>query len=271
MRALTTTDLDYLTARLHGRRSRMAEGDRLDALCRLSSVSELAQHLWPNSDVQAVADIQRRLAEELVREITEFLPLLDASGTRLVTWMLVRLQLAAPTQRVSWEEFAASLAPGPLRTSVQNASKCPARPFFMKAALDRGYYQELIVRATALRQADRAVIEPLVCYEAEDFRRTLLARGAINYGLAPEVLAQFAGTAAVRRCETPTEPATNRLYQLANRAMRRNPISVGTVVGYVTLRRIEIANLTTLSEGLRLRLPAENIRTRVTPRSMVHV
>ena len=92
MRALTTTNLDYLTARLHGRRSRMAEGDRLDALCRLRSVSELARHVWPDSDVQTVAEFQRRLVEELVREMSEFLPLLDESGARLIEWMLVRLQ-----------------------------------------------------------------------------------------------------------------------------------------------------------------------------------
>ena len=82
MRALTTTNLDYLTARLHGRRSRMAEADRLDALCRLRSVSELARHVWPDSDVQTVADFQRRLAEDLTREISEFLPLLDKPGAR---------------------------------------------------------------------------------------------------------------------------------------------------------------------------------------------
>ena len=86
------------------------------------------------------------------------------------------------------------------------------------------------------------------------------------------MLAPFEDTGAVRDSEMPAEAAAaNQLYRLANRAMRRNPIGLGTVVGYVTLRQIEIANLTTISEGLRLGLPAEIIRARMTPRSMVHV
>ena len=86
------------------------------------------------------------------------------------------------------------------------------------------------------------------------------------------MLAQFAGTVQVRVSEMPAEAtAANQLYRLANRAMRRNPIGLGTVVGYVMLRQIEIANLTTISEGIRLGLPAEMIRARMTPRSVDHV
>jgi len=40
-------DLDYLNARLHGSRARMAEGARLDALCALGSVRELAAEMLP--------------------------------------------------------------------------------------------------------------------------------------------------------------------------------------------------------------------------------
>ncbi len=272
MRALTTTNLDYLTARLHGRRSRMAEADRLDALCRLRSVSELVRQVWPDSDVQAAAEFQRHLVEELAREMSEILPLLDRRSARLIEWMLARLQLHVPMPPVSWEEYAASLPAGPLRASVQDATACPARPFYMEAALDRGYYQELVARTAALRSADKAVVEPLVCHQVETFQRRLLGRGQFNYGLTPEELAEFTGTVTVRVSELPAEAAAaNRLYLLANRAMRRSPIELGTVVGYVVLRQIEIANLATISEGLRLGLSAEMIRARLTPRSMDHV
>ena len=208
----------------------------------------------------------------MIREISEFLPLLDERGARVIEWMLMRLHVKVPTVPRSWEEFAASLPAGPLRASVRDASGCPARPFFMEAALDRGYYQELVARTAALRSSDKAVVEPLARHAAETFRRQLLARGQFNYGVAPELLAQFEGTTAGRVSEIPAEAAAaNQLYRLANRATRRNPIGLGMVVGYVTLRQIEIANLTTISEGLRLGLPAEIIRARMIPRSIDHV
>jgi vacuolar-type H+-ATPase subunit C/Vma6 len=142
----------------------------------------------------------------------------------------------------------------------------------MEAALDRGYYQELLTRAAALPSEDRAVVEPLLRHAAETFRRQLFARGHLHYGLAPEVLAQFDDACAARDSEIPAEAvAANQLHRLANQAMRRNPIGLGTVIGYVTLRQIEIANLITISEGLRLGLPAETIRARMTPRSLAHV
>ena len=233
----------------------MAEADRLDALCRLRGVPELARTLWPDGEVKATAEFQRRLAEELVREVSEFLPLLGGSGARLLEWMLVRLHVKAPTAQVSWEEFAISLPAGPLRESVEEASENPARPFFMEAALDRGYYRELLARAAGLPED----IERLVRHEAETFQRSLLARGRANYGLATEVLAQFQVLDKI-----PAKP-TER-YRLANRAMRRSPTGLGTVMGYVILRRIEIANLTTISEGIRLGLSDEIIR-----RSVIHV
>lgn len=272
MRDLTTANLDYLTARLHGRRSRMAEAGRLDGLCRLRLMPDLVRQIWPDSKAQAVADFQRRLVAELAREVAGFLPQLDEPGARLVEWMLVRLQAPAPTPPVTWAAFAASLPAGPLRKSVQAAAGNPARPFFMEAALDRGYYRELLARMEKLPETDKALLEPLVCHEAGTFQRSLFARGRLNYGLAPEVLAPFSVIGPVQFGELPAEAAAwNRLYRLANRAMRGSPTGLGTVVGYVVLRRIEIANLTTLSEGLRLGLSDESIRARMIPRSATHV
>lgn len=272
LRILTTANLDYLSARLHGRRSRMAEGDRLETLCRLRSVSELARHVWPDREVPTVADFQHRLVEDLIGEISALVPLLDQSGARLLEWMLIRLQVKVPTERISWEAFAASLPAGPLRTSVQEASRCPARPFYMEAALDRGYYQELLTRAEALPSEEHAVVEPLLRHAAETVRRQWLARGQMNYSLTAEDLALFAEAGTGQISEMPDEAsASNQLYRLANQAMRRNPIGLGTVIGYVILRQIEIANLITISEGIRLEVPAEMIRARMIPRSVVHV
>ena len=62
-------DLDFLDARLHGRRSRMAEGERLAALCRLPGLAELVRAVAPGADLPAAGDWQRWLQRTLAREI----------------------------------------------------------------------------------------------------------------------------------------------------------------------------------------------------------
>jgi hypothetical protein len=55
-----TNDLDYLAARLHARSSRMAEGERLDALCNIRSIPERGRAVRLEMDCQPAADFQRR-------------------------------------------------------------------------------------------------------------------------------------------------------------------------------------------------------------------
>jgi vacuolar-type H+-ATPase subunit C/Vma6 len=61
--------------------------------------------------------------------------------------------------------------------------------------------------------------------------------------------------------------AWNRFRRLANWAMRRSHMGVGAVVGYVGLRRVELANLIMLSEGIRLGVAPEVLRRRLIPHS----
>lgn len=60
-----------------------------------------------------------------------------------------------------------------------------------------------------------------------------------------------------------------RLFRLANRAFRQSHIGLGAVIGYAVLRRIEVANLITISEGIRGGFSAGSIRERLTPRADV--
>jgi len=79
--------------------------------------------------------------------------------------------------------------------------------------------------------------------------------------------------------ETPTtiDPAAveslgwKRLFRLANRAFRSSHMGLGAVAGYATLRRMEVANLITLSEGIRLGVDAGTIRARLVPRTDLEV
>jgi vacuolar-type H+-ATPase subunit C/Vma6 len=64
---------------------------------------------------------------------------------------------------------------------------------------------------------------------------------------------------------TALEAATRRrLMRLAQRAGRGGFTGLGAIVGYAVLRRLEAADLTTLSEGIRLAVPGEALRARLT-------
>jgi vacuolar-type H+-ATPase subunit C/Vma6 len=59
--------------------------------------------------------------------------------------------------------------------------------------------------------------------------------------------------------------AWGRYARLAERVFRRGDLGPGAFIGYLALRRIEVANLTTIAEGLRLAVPAELLRSRLLP------
>ena len=60
------------------------------------------------------------------------------------------------------------------------------------------------------------------------------------------------------------EPLTwNRYDRLARRAFRRSHMGLGAVVAFAALRRVEVANLITVSEGIRSETPPDAIRRRL--------
>jgi vacuolar-type H+-ATPase subunit C/Vma6 len=346
MRAVVS-DLDYLAARLHGRRSRLAEAERLDELCRLRSIPELASALYPEREFQTTVDLQRQLVQDLAGEMSELVAHLTGGGARLLDWMVARFQVEnlkilvrglatrtpldllqshlvslpkelglnvrALATAGSLDEFIRLLPVGPLRESLEEAAGSyggQTKPFFLEAALDRGYFRELLARVDRLAGEDKEVIQAMVFQEVDIFHLMLVTRGRFHYGLPPALLlplhldgtrisrARFTAMlgepdlrAAAHRAvghaldSLPPEPkgmseapsvvdpamlealAWKRFLHLANSAFRRSHIGLGTVVGYVGIRRAEVANLITLSEGIRTGLPVEVIRARLIPRS----
>lgn len=65
----SANNLDYLATRLHARRSRMAEAERLDALCQIRTLPELSRAVRLDTDYQAATEFQRRLVQDLAGEI----------------------------------------------------------------------------------------------------------------------------------------------------------------------------------------------------------
>lgn len=340
-------DLDYLAARLHARRSRMAEAERLDGLCHIRSLPEFYHTIFPESEFKGALDFQRLLVYELINELSGFRVYMSGPGSDLIDWTLVRFQvenlkvliracltkapveelyghlvslpreLALNTQGLaaveSLEDFIRLIPKGLLRENLEKALKNYhdyPRPFFFEAALDRGYFQGLVARMEGLPREDREIIKPMVYQEADIFHLMLVARGKFHYSLMPEMLRPLhvagtrithalftamlndpdlytsVGRVAERVLDaTPFEHATNdgsmavdasaleglawkRFFRLANMAFRQSHMGLGAIMGYAGLRRVEVANLITISEGIRNGMAAETIRRRLIPRTI---
>lgn len=340
-------DLDYLVARLHARRSRMAEGERLNSLCHIRSLPEFYSTIFPESEFKGVLDFQRMLVHELISELSGFRAHMSGPGADLIDWTLVRFQvenlkvlirvcltkapieelyghlvslpreLALDTQGLaeaeSLEDFVLLVPRGllqeNLKKALENYRDYP-RPFFFETALDRGYFQGLVARTERLSQEDREIVKQMVCQEVDIFHLMLVARGKFHYNLTPEMLrplhvagtriprALFAdmlndpnlytlvGRVAERVLDAaPFEHRQNdgsmvvdapvleglawtRFFRLANLAFRQSHMGLGAIMGYAGLRRVEVANLITISEGIKSGMAAETIRGRLIPRTM---
>lgn len=345
MTRAASNDLDYLTTRLHARRSRMAEGERLDDLCRLRTLAELGRSVFPGLEIPAVGDFQRRLAEDLVAEMVACLKHLETEEQDFIAWLPARFQVEnaklllrgclshVPPEMVepalvrlpaSWElpaagllaakspdDFAAQLPSAGPRHRLQAllAIQREAPPFLLEAAMDAGYFHELLTRNNRLPCGESETVKPMVFQEINLFQFMVVTRGRFHLGLTAEALQPLrvfggdemgewfngllsapdlaAAAKGSRNVVLDTLPpaghggsgvseadvsviealAWQRYLRLANSAFRRSHNGVGAVAGYFGVRRLEIANLITLSEGIRLGADAREIRGRMIPRA----
>jgi vacuolar-type H+-ATPase subunit C/Vma6 len=201
------------------------------------------------------------------------------------------------------DELARRLPVGPPRARLQALLKSHPnenRLFLLEAALDAGYFAELLARTGRLRGEEKEWGAPLMRQEADTFLLMLAVRGKFHHGLAPEELLPLhvsqSGITSGRYCGLLAAPdistaagfalgraldeypanadavalealAWKRFQRLANRAFRRSHLNLGVVLGYLELRRVELANLITLAEGVRLGAATEVIRDRLIPRA----
>jgi vacuolar-type H+-ATPase subunit C/Vma6 len=346
-------NLDYLVARLHGRRGQFAEADKLDALCRLRSMADLVRAVSPRTRFTTVIDFQHGLIDEMVQELADFAAQLTGAGSALMTWMRVRCQIEnlkvmarAFATGKSYEVARRYLVPLPDDLSLEfealSAADCaesfamaapvgllrdglaafaPAydeapSPIVLEAALDHTYFHELLKRTRAMPGAARTDSLIIAKQEVDTFHLMLVARGCFHYGLRRDSLEMFhvaGGGISLERFRQMLEADTlsdaaglvsnlmldtwpcgegryasgtadchaamleslawNRYHRLARRAFRRNHMGLGAVVAFAAIRRIEVANLITLSEGIRTHMPSDAIRRRLIPRNTeaIHV
>lgn len=269
-------DLDYLAARIHGRRSLIAEAERLEALCRLRSLDELARAVLPAGEPMETLEFQRRMAMEWLEEMKELACGLSPPRARMLEALSERLEVEDQKRLIRGRE---------------------GNSFIQECALDRDYFQGLLSAMRGLDGTDRARIRALIHHEVDHFHLMLVVRGHFFHGLGAEVLLPWhiEGTgitrgifmsmltaADLRQAATlalhlaldtlPSEGleaamletlAWSRFLHLARRTFRQGSMEFGALVGYAALRRVEVANLITLSEGIRLGVASDALRARM--------
>ncbi|MHC1763441.1 MAG: V-type ATPase subunit [Verrucomicrobiia bacterium] len=340
-----TGNRDYVAALLHGRRSRMAEGSRLDALCRLRSLPEFVTAVLGESGPMTAAQAQRHLLQLLADEIAELSTHLSRSAAALVQWLAARFQVenvkvllrrlltgkpidgvrthliqmpaglqlnvealaSAGSLAAFADRMPAGLPHRSLLSAIDRYHEQP-RAFYLEAALDRGYFAELLFRANEFKRIEGELARPMILQEADIFHLMLVTRGRFIYGLEPASLVplRLPGThiphdlfekmlsaanlrevalhAAGRVIDLPDKDrnghgetfhpgdpgmlermAWSRFWRLANRAFRRSHMGLAAVLAYLELRRVEVANLITICEGIRTAVPPEALRARLVP------
>ena len=328
-------DLLFLAARLHGRRSALAEGARLDELCRLRTVGELCRALGVEAGSPPTADaFQRRVLADYADELRALAEGVPGEYAAFFEWQRYRFHVenAKVVLRGLWAKRASAeinalligerlpddfrvpeelpsdpavlvgavdLAPC-LLEAVAAASDAYARQpslFTLESALDAGYLAELLRRAVRCG-GDEGGVRDLAGQEAATFLALLALRGAGSYRLPADILGAFyvegaplSRAAFARMAAAPPDEAIGlavgvvcdalppdaavhdveaacwaRYLRLANRLFRRGHMNVAAVAGFLGIRRIEVANLITLSEGLRLGMDGRALRTRLIPR-----
>ncbi len=328
-------DIDFLAARLHGRRSTLAEGGRLDDLCRLHTVGELCRAVGVDLGPQPSADaFQRHVLADYADELKTLAESVPAEYAAFFEWQRYRFHVenAKVVLRGLWakksaDEINARMIGESLPPGFHTADALPDDPaeiarlvdvapcladtvaalsevyvllpslFTLETALDTGYFSELMRRASQCR-GDEGGVGALARQETATFLTMLALRGAGNYRLQPAVLGAFYVEGAplsratfARIASAPIPDAIeaasdiafdklppdaqihdveaacwSRYLRLANRLFRRGHMNVAAVAGFLGIRRVEVANLITMSEGLRLGMDGRELRARLIPR-----
>jgi len=214
---------EFVAALVHGRRSRMAEGARLRAFAQAGTVADVTGQVLTQPAAASAAEAQLRLVQGLAEEMTELVPYLHEAAAELLRWiarrfqvenlklMIRRVMAGAPAEAVkahlvrlplelnggvkglseaeSMKVLVRSMPRGLLRRELIKALDLyheQPRSFFFEAALDRGYFRELLERAGALPGQENAFFRPVVVQEIDIFHLMLLTRGKFAYGLELE-------------------------------------------------------------------------------------
>lgn len=330
-------DFAFVVAKLHGMRSHLYEGPRIESLASLGNAFEMTASVFPDLDVTSRGRFGRHVVREHVADLARVQVLLDGPNRTFFDWQLERYRIenlkvvlrgwksrlradevtellvelpaeySLPVREIldtarltdvirlmPVEGFARAIRRGAVQFHDTN------RLFYIEAALDRFYFEELCRRAAALKSADRDEVSGLVRLEALIYNVLYVMRARLNYDAAAAdvraflvngshpapAAAELEGMLRAASFEEmlaaaperklllgPGEEPTGlselqrrtweRLYLAANRIFYRSMFHMGCVEAFYYIKRVELRNLIRVAELLGQEVPATDIRRRL--------
>jgi len=209
----------------------------------------------------------------------------------------LELDAAAFLKAGGLADFLALVPDAALRSAAEAGAAHYAdtgQTFFVEAALDVAYYSGLVARQRALPAAHRAGTDALVGNEIAAYNILTVFRLKLNYGLPYEQAARFLAPGARHAAEldrlfafpdfgdmvkllppdllprdggraiatiADLERALwQRILQVANRQFYHSVADLGAAVAFYTIKRVELANLFHVVEGVRYGMAPGAIR-----------
>lgn len=201
-------------------------------------------------------------------------------------------------ERVSLERWAPGLAET-LQPAVERYEK-DGVVFYVLVAVDAAYYNRLWECAAALSRRDRETALRIIGAELDIANLFAALRLRLNYRLSPEetlaVLSPHGNLLTADALETMCAAEDlggmierlprpykaifagvqgdfsdsekffwDRLCRMANRIFYESIFTIGVVLGFYVLKKIEFMNLTRVIQGFRYDLPANTIREELIP------
>jgi len=225
---ITPVDFAFVSAKLHGMRSRLHEGPRLEPLTGLRNVFEMMRSLYPGTDVGGRTGFERRLVEEHIGELMRVLVFLDGPNRDFFEWQLERYRienlkvvLRGWKLRMPREELEALLVTLPPAYALPTAKLLETaklielirlmpvslfaegirrgsvqfhdtnRLFYIEAGLDAVYFEELCRRAAHLSSTDAEEVKELLRREVLIYDVLFIMRARLNYDLTVEDVREF--------------------------------------------------------------------------------
>lgn len=217
-RGLGEVPLEFVNAKLRGRRARLYEGARLRHLVEQDNVQDLAYELFPREDLVTQVELERHLAAECAGELGRFAPYVTGAYGALYDALLshfavenlkvllrvlgredarrladrhtvalpARLELPVDELLRSRDEqqFAARIPLPSVRSAVQGALPLfeeTERRGFLEMAMDRGRWEAVAAALDALPRRDRAACRPPIACESDGLRLAGALRAATVY------------------------------------------------------------------------------------------
>ncbi len=226
VRGLSEVPFEFLSAKLHGRRSALYEGARLADLAAFDSVQELAYHLYPRADIHDAVGLERQLIASCVAELAHFLRYLSGAYESLYVALLGRyavdnlkvlLRLLGREDAEAQAERLLTPLPAELFLPVESlmsadgvgefVGRIPLRevrdaalaamPLYeetgqgalLEMALDRGHWAAVGAAVARLPGPARTACSPPLARELDSMRVLAALRAARVYGMSWERVA----------------------------------------------------------------------------------